>query len=70
MVWNSQDMEKTNKDFTEIGNGTTDIDGIVSAAKSAETKWLIVEQDECKKDPIESVKISLKNLKKITLMKG
>ncbi len=62
-----KDMERVGKDFAEVGTGIMDIRGIVSAAKSAEVKWLIVEQDKCKRDPFESVKISFDNLKKMNI---
>ncbi|MGC8544756.1 sugar phosphate isomerase/epimerase family protein [Athalassotoga sp.] len=62
-----KDMERVGKDFAEVGTGIMDIRGIVSTAKFVGTKWLIVEQDKCKKDPFESIKISLDNLKKIDI---
>ncbi len=62
-----KDMEKVGRDFTEIGNGTMNIKGIVSAAKSTGVKWLIIEQDKCKIDPLESAKISFENLRKINI---
>lgn len=60
-----KDMERVGRDFAEIGTGIMDISGIVSTAKLVGTKWLIVEQDKCKRDPFESIKISFDNLKKI-----
>ncbi len=46
----------------EIGNGNLDWKRIVKAAKKAGTKWFIVEQDVCRIDPFESLKISLEYL--------
>jgi|UniRef100_A0A7V3REX0 sugar phosphate isomerase/epimerase len=60
-----KDMERVGRDFAEIGTGIMDIRGIISAAKNVGTKWLIVEQDKCKMDPIESIKISFTNLKRM-----
>lgn len=47
--------------FAEVGTGTVDIDGIIAAATSAQ--WLIVEQDRSRRDPLESVAISIQNLR-------
>lgn len=60
-----KDMERVGRDFAEIGTGIMDIRGIISIAQLIGTQWLIVEQDKCKRDPLESVKISFDNLKKI-----
>ena len=56
------------RSFAEIGNGVLDWDGIFAAAKEAKAKWLIVEQDSCARPPIESVRISVENLKKMGAM--
>jgi len=53
------------RSFTEIGEGVLDWDGIFAVAKEAKSKWLIVEQDSCARPPIESVRISFENLKKM-----
>jgi sugar phosphate isomerase/epimerase len=47
--------------FAEVGTGIVDIDGIIAAATSA--KWLIVEQDQSRSTPMESIAISIANLK-------
>jgi len=47
--------------FAEVGEGTVDIDGVIAAATGAE--WLIVEQDRSRRSPLESVKISIDNLR-------
>lgn len=61
-----KDMAATKeREFTEIGNGTIDIKSISEQTKNNGAQWLIVEQDICKRNPIESVKISFDNLKKI-----
>ncbi|OGV56453.1 MAG: hypothetical protein A2X45_03295 [Lentisphaerae bacterium GWF2_50_93] len=43
----------------EIGNGNLDWKRIVKAAKKSGTEWFIIEQDVCRIDPFESLKISL-----------
>jgi sugar phosphate isomerase/epimerase len=53
------------RSFAEIGEGILDFGAIFSAAQDAGVQWYIVEQDTCKRDPFESVKISLDNLNKM-----
>lgn len=60
-----KDMEKGTRDFAEIGNGTMNIKEIIEASKKAGAEWFIVEQDVCKRPPLESVKISFENIKKM-----
>lgn len=60
-----KDMDKEDRSFTEIGNGIINFKEVIKIAKENGVKWLIVEQDVCKRPPIESVKISFENLKKI-----
>lgn len=51
--------------FAEIGEGMLDIEGIFAVAKEAGAEWMVVEQDACKRPPLESVRISFENLKKM-----
>ena len=53
--------------FAEIGEGNLNWTTILKAAKAAKTRWYIVEQDLCERDPFESLAISLKNLKAMRL---
>ena len=53
--------------FAEIGEGNLNWESILSAAEAAGTQWYIVEQDTCQRDPFESLKISLENLKAMGL---
>ena len=53
--------------MAEIGEGNLDWPGILAAAKDAGVVWYIVEQDTCERDPFESLKISLENLKAMGL---
>ena len=49
--------------MAEVGEGNLNWSGIFAAAKEAGTRWFIVEQDHCQRDPFESLAISLRNLK-------
>lgn len=53
--------------MAEVGVGNLNWDGILAACRQANTKWYIVEQDICYRDPFESLKISLENLKAMGL---
>lgn len=52
--------------YAEIGEGNFNWDDILEACHEADVKWYIVEQDECQRDPFESLDISLKYLLKRT----
>lgn len=45
-------------EMAEIGQGNLDWDGIIEACEVAGVKWALVEQDICKRDPFESMKMS------------
>jgi sugar phosphate isomerase/epimerase len=51
--------------MAEIGEGNLNWPGILSACAAAGTRYLIVEQDICRRDPFESVAISLQNLREM-----
>ena len=46
----------------EIGEGNLDWVEILSACRDAGTRWLVVEQDDPRQDPLEAVAISYQNL--------
>ncbi len=48
--------------LAEVGEGNLNWDGIIEACKAAGVKWYVVEQDTCRRDPFESIKISYDNL--------
>lgn len=49
--------------FAEVGEGNLNWPAILAAAKAAKVQWYCVEQDDCyRRDPFESLKISLENL--------
>jgi sugar phosphate isomerase/epimerase len=50
----------------EIGEGNLDWAEILQACRDAGTEWLVVEQDQPRRDPLESVAISYVNLERVT----
>jgi len=65
-LWHVKDMEANpEKDFAPVGTGIIDYKQIFGQKQQAGLAYFFVEQDDCKIDPLESVKISFKNLKKI-----
>jgi len=57
-------INKSREQFMmEVGEGNLNWPAILDACKSAGVEWYIIEQDECYRDPFESLGISLKNLK-------
>jgi len=62
-----KDMDPVDGGFTEVGEGLIDIPGIYDAARQVGAKWMIVEQDTCKRPPLESARISIENLRKASL---
>lgn len=53
--------------FAEIGEGNMNWPAILKAARDANVRWYIVEQDVCQRDPFESLGISFRNLKAMGL---
>ena len=49
--------------MAEVGYGNLDWDSIIEACDEAGAKWAMVEQDICKRDPFESMKMSYEFLK-------
>ena len=49
--------------MAEVGEGNLNWPGILAACREIGVQWYIVEQDVCQRDPFESLKISLENLK-------
>lgn len=54
--------------FAEVGEGVMDFDAIFNAAGEAGGEYYIVEQDRCQRPPLESVRISFENLKKMGMV--
>jgi len=59
-----KDMEMRGREqlYSEVGEGNLNWPAILAACQEAGTKWYIVEQDTCQRDPFESLGISLRNL--------
>jgi sugar phosphate isomerase/epimerase len=53
--------------LAEVGEGNLNWPGIVDACKEAGVTWYVVEQDQCRRDPFESIKISFDNLREMGL---
>lgn len=51
----------------EVGEGNLDWADILDACRDAKTKWLIVEQDESRRSPLDSVAISYENLSRLMI---
>ncbi len=49
--------------YAEVGEGNLNWPEILNACKDAGVQYYVVEQDQCQRDPFESIAISLKNLK-------
>ncbi|MES2732066.1 MAG: sugar phosphate isomerase/epimerase [Bacteroidota bacterium] len=65
-MWHVKDMEKSaERSFAEVGTGSIDFQRIFDAQKTAGLKHFFVEQDKCNRPPLESIKMSFENLKKI-----
>jgi sugar phosphate isomerase/epimerase len=56
--------------MAEVGEGNLDWARILDACRTSGTEWLVVEQDECRRDPMESLAISFANLTKLTASQG
>lgn len=48
--------------LSEVGEGNLNWPGIIAASWDANIRWYVVEQDRCRRDPFESIKISYDNL--------
>jgi sugar phosphate isomerase/epimerase len=53
--------------MAEVGEGNLNWPAILQACREAGVEWYAVEQDECQRDPFESLKISYDNLKAMGL---
>ncbi len=57
--------ENSRQIFAEVGEGNLNWPAILQACKDIGVEWYVVEQDVCQRDPFESLKISLENLRKM-----
>jgi sugar phosphate isomerase/epimerase len=63
----SQELDAKMGLFAEVGHGTIDWKRIFAAAPQGGMKHFYVEQDECERPPLESVKLSYEYLKNLTV---
>lgn len=64
-----KDMEKgEEKFFAEVGEGIINFKTIAKACEAADVKWIVVEQDQCRRTPLESIRISYNNLKNMGII--
>ena len=49
----------------EVGEGNLDWPAVLAACTDAQTEWLVVEQDQCAGDPLDSLAISYRNLTRL-----
>jgi sugar phosphate isomerase/epimerase len=67
-LWHIKDMAKTKeREFAEVGLGSINFQRIFDAKKTAGLTHYFVEQDICKRPPLESIAISYRNLTKISV---
>ena len=52
------------QEMAEVGQGNLDWDGILNSCQKAGVTWALVEQDVCKEDPFQSLRISYEFLKR------
>ncbi|MCF8381697.1 MAG: TIM barrel protein [Bacteroidales bacterium] len=64
-LWHVKDMEEgPEKFFAEVGYGTMDFESIFAAKETADLKYIFVEQDRSRRDPMESIRMSWEFLNK------
>jgi len=51
--------------MAEVGEGNLNWGAILAACRKSGVQWYIVEQDTCQRDPFESLRISLRNLREM-----
>lgn len=67
-LWHLKDMEKSeSRAFAEVGTGSIDFARILNAKKTAGFVHGFVEQDVCKRPPLEAIAISYGNLQKLSI---
>lgn len=67
-LWHVKDMAKTPKrEFAEVGTGSINFQRIFDAKKTAGLTNYFVEQDVCKRPPLEAIAISYQNVQKLSV---
>lgn len=54
--------------FAEVGEGVLDFRAIARVAEDIGVAWMVVEQDDSRRDPFESLRMSYENLKNMGIM--
>lgn len=57
--------EEGQQAMAEVGEGNLNWPGIMAACAEGFVRWHVVEQDVCRRDPFESLKLSLGNLRRM-----
>ncbi len=60
-------MEGSQQLFAEVGEGNLEWGPILDACRDSGIEWYLVEQDRCQRDPFDSLKLSLGNLRAMGL---
>ena len=60
-------MKGREQRFAEVGEGNLEWPAILSACREAGVEWYLIEQDRCERDPFDSLKLSLDNLRAMGL---
>ncbi|TAE26656.1 MAG: sugar phosphate isomerase/epimerase [Cytophagales bacterium] len=67
-LWHLKDMEKSEKrEFAEVGTGSIDFATLLKSKKKAGLVHSFVEQDVCKRPPLEAIAISYGNVQKLKI---
>lgn len=64
-----KDMDPGDRSFAEVGYGLLDLPAILSTVETSGARWVIVEQDVCKRPVLESARMSIGTLRKHGLVK-
>ncbi len=62
-----KDRARGGRGFAPVGQGDLDMPGIIAAARRAGVRDFVVEQDECRGDPLRAVAASLAYLRRLGL---
>lgn len=60
-------MKGSEQLFAEVGEGNLEWEPILAACSDADIEWYLIEQDRCQRDPFDSLKLSLDNLRAMGL---
>jgi sugar phosphate isomerase/epimerase len=60
-------MHKGQAMFAEVGEGNLDWPEIIKSSREIGVKYFVVEQDRSLRDPLESIKISYDNMRRMGL---